>query len=57
MTHKDFALIARTLRAKVNTSLTRTVTMYEVVNAFADTLATTNENFDREKFIKAATGQ
>ena len=51
MTHKDFELIAQTIRSSM--SYKNEGTRRCVAFDFADALAETNPNFDRERFLKA----
>ena len=62
MTRKDFQLIAEVLAASQpghgNTELDAQADTHDsVVIGFADRLATTNPNFDRDRFVAVATGK
>lgn len=52
MTKKDFKLIAA-----VVAGMPPDADMVSVAYAFANALASTNPRFDRERFLKAATGK
>ena len=52
MTRKDFQLIAEVL-----TQADETERIEATVERFADRLATTNPNFDRDRFVAVATGK
>ena len=55
MTRQHFELIARVLSAyRPAWSIEQCAAVDVVVDAFADALAPTNPNFDRERFIRAA---
>jgi len=54
MTRKDYELIAMTIRDRLFLQLTEQQRM-DVAKGFADTLASTNPCFNRERFIRACT--
>lgn len=59
MTRKDFQLVADViarLSADFNNGGEDTVSLSLVAEEMADALATTNPNFDRERFLKACKG-
>jgi len=58
MTRKDFQLIAETVRGLDTFSYQydgcdMPSSRWQAANAFADKLASTNPNFDRERFLRA----
>lgn len=50
MTRKDFQLIAEVLSNRDDEPK-------DIISRFADRLASTNPNFDRQRFIDVATGE
>ena len=52
MTRKDFQLIATVLKANSTSPMNRCV-IKELAEAFANELATTNPNFNKERFVEA----
>jgi hypothetical protein len=58
MTRKDFQAIARAFRDTATEPWSDSEELWsELLHKVADYLATTNPRFDRERFLRAATGE